>query len=90
MLETDFENEAANSERMASLVASEPRLRDRVYIPKVYHDLTTRVSYPTTGYSYLCTDRVRIAGHDRRVDRGRASLGQGEPDSSLERPIGNG
>ena len=47
MLETDFENEAANSERMASLVASEPRLRDRVYIPRVYHDLTTKVIHFT-------------------------------------------
>ena len=46
MLETDFENEAANSERMASLVASEPRLCDRVYIPRVYHELTTKVSLP--------------------------------------------
>ncbi|KAL2008963.1 hypothetical protein VTN00DRAFT_7157 [Thermoascus crustaceus] len=41
-LETDFENEARNSERMASLVAGEPRLRDRVYIPKVYHELSSK------------------------------------------------
>ncbi|ODA79282.1 hypothetical protein RJ55_04875 [Drechmeria coniospora] len=42
MRETDFENEAANAEKMAKLVASDPSLRDRVYIPKVYHDLTTK------------------------------------------------
>lgn len=41
-LETDFENEATNSETMARLVAGEPRLRDRVYIPKVYRELTSR------------------------------------------------
>jgi aarF domain-containing kinase len=41
-LETDFENEADNSERMAGFVAGEPRLRDRVYIPKVYRELSTR------------------------------------------------
>ncbi|KAK2789077.1 hypothetical protein FQN53_002631 [Emmonsiellopsis sp. PD_33] len=41
-LETDFENEANNSERMEKLVASEPRLRDRVYIPKVYRELSSR------------------------------------------------
>ncbi|PGH30990.1 Atypical/ABC1 protein kinase [[Emmonsia] crescens] len=41
-LETDFENEANNSERMAKFVASEPRLRDRVYIPKVYRELSSR------------------------------------------------
>ncbi|KAJ5651027.1 uncharacterized protein N7484_004750 [Penicillium longicatenatum] len=41
-LETDFENEATNSETMARLVAGEPRLRDRVYIPKVYRELSSR------------------------------------------------
>lgn len=42
MLETDFLNEAANSETMRKLVAAEPRLRDRVYIPTVYPELSTR------------------------------------------------
>ena len=42
MLETDFVNEANNAEQMASLVAGEPRLRDRVYIPKVYRDLSSK------------------------------------------------
>lgn len=42
MLETDFQNEADNAERMAELVKGESRLRDRVYIPKVYRDLTTK------------------------------------------------
>ncbi len=42
LLETDFVNEADNSERMAGLVAGEPRLRDRVYIPKVYRDLSSK------------------------------------------------
>ncbi|KPI34389.1 ABC1 family protein C10F6.14c [Cyphellophora attinorum] len=41
-LECDFTNEAANSRRMAEFVAAEPRLRDRVYIPKVYDDLTSK------------------------------------------------
>ena len=41
MLETDFVNEADNSERMAQLVAGEPRLRNKVYIPKVYRDLSS-------------------------------------------------
>lgn len=41
-LETDFVNEADNAERMAGLVAGEPRLRGRVYIPKVYRDLSSR------------------------------------------------
>ncbi|KAI9050440.1 hypothetical protein LZ554_005604 [Drepanopeziza brunnea f. sp. 'monogermtubi'] len=41
-LETDFENEANNSEEMARLVAGEPRLRGRVYIPEVYRDLSSK------------------------------------------------
>ncbi len=42
LLETDFVNEADNSERMAKLVAGESRLRGRVYIPKVYRELSSR------------------------------------------------
>lgn len=42
MLETDFENEARNAEGMRNLIQQEPRLRHRVYIPKVYHDLSSR------------------------------------------------
>jgi aarF domain-containing kinase len=42
MLETDFENEAENSVKMAELVAGEPRLNGRVYIPKVYRDLSSK------------------------------------------------
>ncbi|KAL8706912.1 MAG: hypothetical protein Q9201_000072 [Fulgogasparrea decipioides] len=42
LLETDFVNEANNSERMAKLVAGESRLRDRVYIPKVYRELSSK------------------------------------------------
>lgn len=41
-LETDFQNEADNAERMAQLVANEPRLRGRVYIPRVYRDLSSK------------------------------------------------
>ncbi|MCJ1268887.1 hypothetical protein MMC22_008775 [Lobaria immixta] len=42
LLETDFVNEADNSERMAKLVAGESRLRGKVYIPKVYRELSSR------------------------------------------------
>jgi aarF domain-containing kinase len=42
MLETDFINEANNSEEMAELVSGEPRLRGRVYIPVVYRDLSSK------------------------------------------------
>lgn len=42
LLECDFVNEANNAERMANLVASESRLKGRVYIPKVYRGLSSR------------------------------------------------
>lgn len=41
MLETDFVNEADNAEKMRDLVRNEPRLRDRVYIPKAYRELSS-------------------------------------------------
>jgi aarF domain-containing kinase len=42
MLETDFVNEANNGDEMRSLVQNEPRLRGKVYIPKVYRELSSR------------------------------------------------
>jgi aarF domain-containing kinase len=42
MLETDFENEANNSEELRRYVAGEKRLRGRVYIPTVYRDLSSK------------------------------------------------
>jgi len=42
MLETDFENEARNAEGMRRLVQQEPRLRNRVYIPEIYHALSSK------------------------------------------------
>jgi aarF domain-containing kinase len=42
MLETDFINEAKNSETMRRLVHEEASLRGRVYIPTVYPELTTK------------------------------------------------
>ena len=42
MLETDFENEAKNSERMRDLVNAEPGLKGRVYVPPVYPELSSR------------------------------------------------
>ncbi|OLN96457.1 ABC1 family protein C10F6.14c [Colletotrichum chlorophyti] len=41
-LETDFVNEAKNSETMRDLINSERSLRGRVYVPKVYPELSTR------------------------------------------------
>ncbi|KLU91847.1 ABC1 domain-containing protein [Magnaporthiopsis poae ATCC 64411] len=41
-LETDFINEAKNSETMRRLIQEEPSLRGRVYVPKVYEDLSSK------------------------------------------------
>ena len=42
MLETDFENEAKNAADMRKRVQGEPRLRNRVYIPEIYHDMSSK------------------------------------------------
>lgn len=42
LLETNFVNEADNAARMAKLIDGESRLRGRVYIPKVYRELSSR------------------------------------------------
>ncbi|TPX50184.1 hypothetical protein SeLEV6574_g01020 [Synchytrium endobioticum] len=39
--EADFINERQNAELAASNISAEPRLRDRVYIPKVYHEYSS-------------------------------------------------
>ncbi|KZT19820.1 ABC1-domain-containing protein [Neolentinus lepideus HHB14362 ss-1] len=40
--ELDFEREAENAIRTAGFIAAEPRLRDKVYVPKVYPQHTTK------------------------------------------------
>lgn len=42
MLETDFENEARNAQKMRNLVDNEPRLKGRVYIPQAYKELSSK------------------------------------------------
>lgn len=41
--ELDFEREATNAIRTAGFIASEPRLRDRVYVPKVYPEYSNKM-----------------------------------------------
>ena len=40
--ELDFEREAMNAMSTAKFIAEEPRLKDRVYVPKVYEKYTTK------------------------------------------------
>ncbi|TGZ77837.1 ABC1-domain-containing protein [Ascodesmis nigricans] len=40
--ETDFYNEAMNAQHTASFIESEPTLRGRIHVPKVYPELSTK------------------------------------------------
>lgn len=64
MLETDFENEARNAKKMRDLVQGEPRLRDRVYIPQAYKELSTkRVMTAEWIEGVRLWDKEGITGH---------------------------
>lgn len=64
MLECDFQNEARNADNMRQLVMGEPRLRGRVYIPKVYHELSSkRVMTAEWIEGVRLWDKEGITGH---------------------------
>lgn len=42
MQEMDFEHEARNAQKLAAFIDAESRLRDRVYVPKVYPELSSK------------------------------------------------
>ncbi|KAL1968156.1 hypothetical protein VTN77DRAFT_2287 [Rasamsonia byssochlamydoides] len=75
-LETDFENEANNAERMAEFVAKEPRLRDRVYIPKVYRELSSKRVMTAEWI-----EGVRLWDKDAITRPWRGGWGEGSPGS---------
>ncbi|CAG8260745.1 unnamed protein product [Penicillium nalgiovense] len=83
-LETDFVNEADNSENMAKLVAAEPRLRNRVYIPRVYRELSSK-RVMTAEW----VEGVRLWDKDAITRPWRGGWGQGSPGchgTPLDRP----
>lgn len=73
-LETDFVNEADNSEKMRDLVAGEPRLRGRVYIPKVYRDLSSKRVMTTEWI-----EGVRLWDKDALTGNWYGGYGKGSP-----------
>ena len=84
LLETDFENEADNAERMAVLVANEPRLSGRVYIPKVYRELSSKRVMTAEWI-----EGVRLFDRDTLTAPWRGERQQGSPGcrgSSLDSP----
>ena len=74
MLETDFEAEAQNSERMRALVDAEPALRGRVYVPRVYPEFTTRRVLVTEWI-----EGVRLWDKDATTGRWLGGRGVGSP-----------
>lgn len=74
MLETDFENEANNSELMKERVQGEPRLRNRVYIPKVYRELSSK-RVMTAEW----VEGVRLWDKDSITRPWRGGYGKGSP-----------
>ena len=83
-LETDFVNEAKNSETMRKLVAAEGALKGRVYIPTTYDDLTTRRVMTTEWI-----EGVRLWDKQAMTGRwiggyGKGSPGAGQPLSSVD------
>ncbi|KAI9829422.1 MAG: hypothetical protein M1819_006359 [Sarea resinae] len=83
-LETDFVNEADNAERMAQLVSNEPRLNGRVYIPKVYRELSSKRVMTAEWI-----EGVRLWDKDGITASWRGGRGRGSPGSHgtpLDRP----
>ncbi|KAG9245360.1 ABC transporter [Calycina marina] len=73
-LETDFVNEADNADTMERLVAGEPRLRDRVYIPKVFRELSSKRVMTTEWI-----EGVRLTDKEALSAPWRGGRGQGSP-----------
>lgn len=76
MLETDFENEAKNSELMRRLVNQEPSLRGRVYIPPVYSNLSSKRVLTTEWI-----EGVRLWDRESMTAPWRGGYGKGSPGS---------
>ncbi|KAF2460508.1 ABC1 family-domain-containing protein [Lineolata rhizophorae] len=73
-LETDFENEADNSVAMKAYVESEPRLRGRVYIPKIYRELSSKRVMTAEWI-----EGVRLWDKDTITSPWRGGWGKGSP-----------
>ncbi|ODA78607.1 hypothetical protein RJ55_05989 [Drechmeria coniospora] len=80
-LETDFVNEAENSERMRSLVEAEPRLRGRVYVPTVYPELSSKRVLTTEW-----VEGVRLWDKQAMTSRWLGGRGRGSPGARCPLP----
>ncbi|KAM0257674.1 hypothetical protein ACHAQJ_004238 [Trichoderma viride] len=81
MKETDFQNEAENTIRIAELIESDSDLSTRVYIPKVYTELTSkRVLTSEWIHGAKLWDRDIITGEYDPSDEASSGMGLKEVD----------
>ncbi|PHH63563.1 hypothetical protein CDD81_5750 [Ophiocordyceps australis] len=80
-LETDFLNEAKNSETMKELIKTEKSLRGRVYVPTVYSELTTRHVLTTEWI-----EGVRLWDKKAMTSRWLGGYGKGSPGAQSALP----
>lgn len=80
-LETDFVNEAKNSETMRQLVETEPRLKGRVYVPTVYPELSRRRVLTTEW-----VEGVRLWDKQAMTSAWRGGYGKGSPGAQSHLP----
>ncbi|KAJ0351834.1 hypothetical protein KNSL1_003157 [Colletotrichum chrysophilum] len=77
MQETDFVHERSNSERLAKFAREDPRLCDRIHIPTVYSDLSSRRILTTEWiHGLTLRDKEGITAASKPSGRGlRLNLG---------------
>ncbi|KAK5998725.1 ABC1 family protein lscO [Cladobotryum mycophilum] len=80
-LETDFINEAKNSETMRGLINSESRLKGRVYIPIVYPEFTTKRVLVTEWI-----EGIRLWDKKAMTSRWLGGYGKGSPGAGTPLP----
>ncbi|KAK7419531.1 hypothetical protein QQX98_003300 [Neonectria punicea] len=80
-LETDFLNEAKNSETMRNLVNSEKSLKGRVYVPTVHSEFTTRRVLVTEWI-----EGVRLWDKKAMTGRWLGGYGNGSPGAGTSLP----
>ncbi|KAI5464103.1 ABC1 family-domain-containing protein [Mariannaea sp. PMI_226] len=80
-LETDFCNEAKNSETMRNLVNQEKSLKGRVYVPEVYPEFTTRRVLVTEWI-----EGVRLWDKKAMTSRWLGGYGNGSPGAGAPLP----
>lgn len=80
-LEMDFENEAENSEKLRRLIAQERKLKNRVYVPIAYSDLTTKRVLTTEWI-----EGVRLWDKKALTSRWLGGYGNGSPGAGVSLP----